>query len=333
MRIIYMMLICLVSGMVHADGARVPMRYISKGHATIAIIGAGNVGATIAYALMLKNIGAEIIMVDIDQDRCYGEVLDLSDAIPFCYTAKVRQGQLVDAAQADIIIITAGARRKPGQSRLDLIKINKHIVSSIVTGMCPINPHAVIIVVSNPVDLMTYIAQEHADLPKTQVFGSGTWLDTQRLCGIIAHKIGLSEKSIQAYIIGEHGDSQCAAWSSARIAGIPIIMFDQLSLEELEAIAEETKGRGAEIIKNKDATYYGIGACVANICESIVFNQKRIIPVSSYMPDLNVCFSMPVVVGERGVEQVLPLPLSDAEHAQVIQSAEIMRRMLAECEG
>jgi len=197
-------------------------RYISKGHATIAIVGVGAVGATIAYALLLKNMGAEIILVDRNEKRCYGEVLDLSDAVPFSYLSKIHQGTLKEAGQADIIIMTAGVKRQPNQSRLELIKTNAKIVSSLVQNMLPINQRAIIIVVSNPVDIMSCVAQKYSGLPTKQIVGSGTLLDTQRLCGEVAQKLGISEQSVQAYIVGEHGDSQCAAWSCARVAGIPI---------------------------------------------------------------------------------------------------------------
>jgi L-lactate dehydrogenase len=312
------------------ENKQIATRYISHGHATVAIVGVGVVGATIAYALMLQNISAEIILVDRNEKRCHGEVLDLSDAIPFSYTACVRQGTFRDAAQADIIIITAGARRQPGQSRIDLIKTNHHIVTTMVQNMVPINPHAIIIVVSNPVDIMTVVVQRVAGLPRSQVFGSGTLLDTQRLCGLVAQKLGVSEQSVNAYIIGEHGDSQCAAWSCARVAGIPLQNFESMSPVALQMLAEAARDKGHEIITTKEATFYGIGACVANICETIIYNQKRIIPVSCYQESLDACLSMPAIVGELGIEQVLSLPLDAQEAAQLARSAQLLKDILVQ---
>lgn len=304
------------------------VRYISKGHAIIAIVGTGSVGATIAYALLLKNMGAEIILVDRTEKRCYGEVLDLSDAIPFSYLSKIRQGTLKEAGQADIIIMTAGARRQPDQSRLELIKMNAKIVSSFVQGMLPLNQRAIMIVVSNPVDVMTYVAQKVSGLAPKQVLGSGTLLDTQRLCGEVAQKLGISEQSVQAYIVGEHGDSQCAAWSSARVASIPITCFKSMTADELARIAASARDKGAEIIALKGATCYGIGACVASICESIIFNQKRIMPISCFQPEFGLYVSTPAVVGENGVEQILMLPLNESEQKQFMKSVTMLQEIV-----
>jgi len=303
-------------------------KYISAGHARIAIVGTGLVGSTVAFALMLKNIAAELIFVDVNDSLCKGQVLDLSDAISFCSTSQVCKGTLADAARADIIILTAGVREKPGQTRLDSIKTNLLILKSIMQGLGFINPHAIILVISNPVDVMTYFVQELSDLPKNQVFGSGTFLDTQRLCEELSKKVGVSQQSIQAYILGEHGDSQFPAWSSARIAGIPISSFTGMTHDSLDAIAYKAKVKGYEILKLKGATYYGIGVCAADICENIVFNQQRIMPVSSYINELGVCLSMPVVVGENGIENVLPIPLDESEKKRLQKSAQTLRDVI-----
>jgi len=303
-------------------------KYISAGHAKIAVVGTGFVGATVAYALMLKNVAAELILVDINEQLCEGQVLDLSDAISFCYASHVRKGTLEEASHADIIIITAGIPGKPEQTRLDLIKTNHEILISIMHGLGSINPRAVILVISNPVDVMTYLAQELSDLPKNQIFGSGTLLDSQRLCGTLSARIGVSQQSIQAYILGEHGDSQFPAWSSARIAGIPITSFAQMTQNNLDNIAQTARTKAYEIIKNKGATYYGIGVCAADICENIVFNQQRIMPVSSYIDELGVCLSMPTIVGENGIEHVLPIPLDEKEKQLLQHSAKTLRDVI-----
>ena len=203
-------------------------------HAKIAIIGAGAVGSATAYAIMWKNIAAEIILVDLDKKRCRGEILDLSDAIPFSCTSCLSQGTPADAGQADIIIIAAGARRKPGQTREELLDINWKVVSSVIESMKPINKQAILIMVTNPVDIMAYCAQQCSGLPKEQVFGSGTLLDTQRLRGIISKRIGVAEQSIQAFVLGAHGQVQFAAWSCASIAGIPIHNYPNITPAILE---------------------------------------------------------------------------------------------------
>jgi len=311
-------------------GVQCHTKYISTGHAKIAVIGTGFVGATAAYALMLKNITAELILVDIDEKRCEGEVLDLSDALSFCSAYHVCKGTLKDAARADIIIITAGVREKPGQTRLDSLKTNRTIMSSIMDGMNPINPHAVILVVSNPVDIMTYLAQQLSDLPKNQVFGSGTHLDTQRLCGALAEKTGVAQQSIQAYILGEHGDSQFPAWSSARIAGRPIALVPGIDANQFYEIADQTRKKGFDILKLKNATYYGIGACVADICENIIFNQKRIMLISWCLNESGVCLSLPAIVGENGIETILQIPLNEDEQERLKKSEYALQTIISQ---
>jgi len=300
-------------------------------HSTIAVIGAGNVGSTTAYALLLSNVTGEVILVDIDEERCKGEVLDLSDALPFCEASKVRTGTTKDAAQADIIVITAGTPQVPGQARTELVEKNAQIVSTIINQMKPINPHAIMIIVSNPVDVMTLCAQKFSGLPKDQVFGSGTLLDTQRLRGSVAKLIGFAEQSIHAYIIGEHGDTQLPVWSSAYAGGMPLTRFPQLTSEKLDEIAKWTRKKAYEIIECKHATFYGIATCVAAICETIIFDQKRILPLSTYVEAYDVAFSMPVVLGEHGIEQQLSIPLSSNEKEKLEKSAEHLREIRALC--
>ncbi len=306
-------------------------RYINSGHARIAVIGVGAVGATTAFCIMMRNITSELILVDVSQERTMGQVYDLSDAIPACSTSRVTVGTFKDASLADIIIITAGAGRKPGQSRLELININQKIIADIINQMVPINPKAVIIMISNPVDIMTLCAQKLANLPLNQVFGSGTYLDTQRLRGLISEKLGISQHSIDAYILGEHGDSQFAVWSSAQIAGTPLKDFCGMCPEELDRLAYAAKQKGLDIITLKTATCYGIASCVADLCESILFNQKRVFPISCFHEELGVCLSMPAVIGENGIEQVLSVPLDEKEKAKLENSAKQLRDVLAEC--
>jgi len=297
-------------------------------HSKIAIIGAGIVGSTTAYALILKKIAAEIMLIDINEMRCHGEILDLSDAMFFNGTSQVRAGNPTDAAQADIIIIAAGKAQNPGESRLDLLKTNKSIISDIFASIKPINPQTIIIMVTNPLDPLTMLAQTLSGLPRNQVFGTGTFLDTLRLRGFIAQKIGVAPSSINAYVIGEHGDAQCVAWSSAEIAGTPITQFPSIEKKDLDLMAQQVKDKAYEIIQCKGSTSFGIAACVAAMCEAIVFDQKIVLPLSTYIPEYDICLSMPAVLGENGIEKILPIPLSDDEQKKLSDSAQQLRDLL-----
>ncbi len=297
-------------------------------HSKIAIIGAGSVGSTTAYALLLKNIIAEIIIVDVNEVRCRGEILDLADALSDNGTSKIKTGNAKDAAQADIIIIAAGKPQNPGQSRIELLQENKKVFASIFAEITPINPTTIIIVVTNPLDLMTHYAQSLSGLPHAQVFGSGTYLDTLRLRGIVGQKIGAAISSIHAYILGEHGDGQFAAWSSARVAGIPLTSFPGIQQKDLILMEEEVKNKAYEIIECKGSTYFGIAACVATICESIIFDQKEIMPLSTYIKEYDMYLSLPVVLGEKGIEKILPIPLNDVEQKKLDDSTEKLNSLL-----
>lgn len=293
----------------------------------IAVIGAGSVGSTTAYALLLKNIAAHVMLVDIDEVRCRGEILDLSDAISFSESSQAYSATLQQAALADIVIIAAGKKQDPGQPRTQLAQTNSKIVTDIITKMHPIQKNAIIILVTNPVDITTLCAQKVAHLPQSQVFGSGTLLDTQRLRGLLAKKLHVAEQSIDAYVLGEHGDSQFVAWSSAHVAGTPILEFGNLTEKSLKKIAQETKNRAQEIIACKGATYYGIAACVANMCESILFDQKTVMPLSIFNKEFNVCLSLPVVLGAKGIKQTVPMQLNEQEAKALQNSAQTLQKI------
>ncbi len=294
----------------------------------ISIIGAGSVGSTIAYALLLKNISAKITLLDIDEVRCRGEILDLSDTLPFCGPSTISAGTNKDAQESDIIIIAAGQRQKPNQERIKLYESNKKVIKSIVDSLGTLRKETLIIMVTNPLDLLTLYAQQIIDLPRTQIFGTGTFLDTQRLRDILSKKLDIGSSSIHAYILGEHGDTQFAAWSCAYVAGIPLTSFKQLTQKVLDNSATEAKNRAYEIISCKGATYWGIATCVAAICRTILFDQKRVTPLSVYIEKFNVCLSMPVVLGSKGIEEILSIPLSDKEKKQLIQSAESLKKLI-----
>ncbi len=297
-------------------------------HVKIAVIGAGAVGTTTAYAIMWKNIAAEVILVDLDQKRCLGEILDLSDAIPFSCTSCLSQGTFQQASQADIIIIAAGARQKAGQPREELLTTNWKVISSIIQSMQPINKNAIIVMVTNPVDILAYCAQQSSGLPKNQVFGSGTLLDTQRLRGIISKHVGVAQQSIEAFVLGSHGQIQFAAWSCASIASIPIAQYPNMTQHILDNMIKETTDRVFEIIECKGSTFFGIAACVADICECIIFNQKRALPVSSYIQEFGVSLSLPVILGEQGIEKIVPIPLNTHEQEQLQKAADHLKQII-----
>lgn len=297
-------------------------------HSKIAIIGTGLVGSTTAYALILKSIIAEIILIDINENRCQGEFLDLSDSLFFGQTSLIRIGKAQDASNADIIIIAAGMPQNKNQSRTDLYDINLTIIKSILKTIQPIHHNAILIVVTNPLDALTFYIQQNVSLPQKQIFGTGTFLDTQRLRGILAKKYAIAEQSVHAYILGEHGDSQFAVWSSAQIAGTPITQLTDTKISELEEMTKEIRNKAYEIISCKGSTYYGIASCVAIICKAIIFNQKIVMPLSTYIKEFNTCLSVPVVVGENGIEKIMIPSLNKHEQQQLEYSAKQIKKLI-----
>jgi L-lactate dehydrogenase len=294
-------------------------------HTKIAIIGAGAVGSTTAYALMLRNIAAEILLIDINDLRCKGEVLDLSDTLAFSASSDIHIGNCEQARNADIIIFCAGLPQKPNQPRTELLATNKKIVESVLSQLHPIRQDAILIMVTNPVDVLTLYAQTLSPLPRHQIFGTGTLLDSIRLRGTLSKRLGVAEESIDAYVLGEHGDSQFVAWSSARIAGAPLISWPSMTEQDRQAIEKETRQKVYEIIACKGATYYGIAACITVLCESIIFDQKRVLPLSTYHKEFDVCFGLPVVLGEKGIERTIPLQLTKEEQYALEHSAKTLK--------
>jgi len=292
----------------------------------IAIIGAGNVGSTIAYACMLEDVAAKIILVDINEDFCKGQVIDLQDALVFSNSSSIEQDTFKQASQADIIIICAGAKQKPNEKRTKLIDTNKKIIDSIFKELGSIKKDTIIIMVTNPLDVLTLYAQKISNHPRQLIFGSGTYLDTQRLRGYISEKIAISPQSIHAYIIGEHGDSEFPTWSCAHIAGNSLSHFKKLTPAVLEEIAQKTRNKAYEVIKCKGATYFGIGACVAAICKTIFFDEKTILPLSFFHEEYGICFSLPVILGAHGIERVFKLPLDTTEKQLLLLSVEKIKK-------
>nr|BAD38910.1 lactate dehydrogenase A [Rhizopus arrhizus] len=292
-------------------------------HSKVAIVGAGAVGASTAYALMFKNICTEIIIVDVNPDIVQAQVLDLADAASISHTP-IRAGSAEEAGQSDIVVITAGAKQREGEPRTKLIERNFRVLQSIIGGMQPIRPDAVILVVANPVDILTHIAKTLSGLPPNQVIGSGTYLDTTRLRVHLGDVFDVNPQSVHAFVLGEHGDSQMIAWEAASIGGQPLTSFPEFAKLDKTAISKAISGKAMEIIRLKGATFYGIGACAADLVHTIMLNRKSVHPVSVYVEKYGATFSMPAKLGWRGVEQIYEVPLTEEEEALLVKSVEAL---------
>ncbi|KAF0454272.1 lactate dehydrogenase B [Gigaspora margarita] len=294
----------------------------------VAIIGAGSVGASIAFALLLQKISSEILLVDIVPEAIEGQVLDLSDA-NFISSTRVRGGTFQEAGQCDIVVITAGAKQKSGETRVELIERNYKILDNVIRSMKPFNPNIILLLVANPVDVLTRIAQKLSGLPEKQVFGSGTFLDSARLRLKLSSELGISENAVHGYVLGEHGDSQIIAWSSAHVGGKPLLDFPEIQKLDKEAVAKEIANKAYKIIELKGATYFGIAGCVSMLVQCIVLNQRHIRPLSVYIKEYNCVFSMPVVLGSNGVERVVDVSLSEEEKNNLKRSASALKSICA----
>lgn len=303
----------------------------------IAIIGCGFVGSTCAFALMQSGMFSEMVLIDADQARAEGEAMDISHGTPFAKPLKIYAGDYDDIRDAAIIVVTAGANQKPDETRLDLVHKNVKIFQSIIPQIRERNCGGILLVVSNPVDILTYVAQRLSGFTENRVIGSGTVLDTARLKRAVSERLTVDSRSVHAFIIGEHGDSEIAAWSGANVSGIPLNDFCELRghykhEENTSRIAEEVKNSAYEIIEKKQATYYGIAMSVRRICEVILRDEKSILPISSMMYGeygiSDVALSMPAIVGKNGVEIKVPIPLSEAEIEHLQRSASMLRDVL-----
>jgi len=298
----------------------------------IAIIGAGAVGATTAYAAAIRNVAAEIVLIDVNEKKEEGEVMDIRDGICLMETGCIKQGNFKDAADADIIIITAGLPQKPGETRLDLVNKNKDILKSIFKGIGKIKNSAIVIMVANPVDVLTYLAQKISGLPKNQVFGSGTTLDTARLKAEIGKRLKVSPQSIHGYVLGEHGDTEFVAWSTVTVGGMPLTKMKKLNAKDYKDIEEKVRKEAYEIISRKGATFFGIALVLADLVEAILYNQHKILPVSPFISNWNgvsdVCLGAPTIIGRNGVEGVWQVELSSDEKKKLKKSSDTLKTYL-----
>ena len=305
----------------------------------VAMIGCGFVGSASAFALMQSGFFSEMVLLDADQNKAEGEALDISHGLPFAKPMQIYAGGYDDITDAAIIIVSAGASQKPGETRLDLVKKNVGIFSMIMPEIAKREVKGILLIVANPVDILTFVAQKQSGLPESRVFGSGTVLDTARLKYLLGEHLRVDSRSVHAYIIGEHGDSEMAAWSCANVSGLPLDSFCEMRGhhnhdEAMHQIADQVKNSAYEIIEKKHATYYGIAMSVKRICEAIIRDEKSILPVSSMLHGEygieGVTLSMPAVVGKNGIEKLVPIRLSEEEQGQLKVSADTLKAVLKE---
>lgn len=301
----------------------------------VAIIGLGRVGVTAAYALLLKGLATELVLFSRELAKAEGEKADLEHGAPFYpHTTITATDKYEDLSGTDLVIFTAGCAQKPGQTRLDLTKGNCDIVEKIIPKVVKEAPQTLILMVANPLDIMTLHATEIAKLPAGRVFGSGTLLDTARFRLHLSKAINISAKSIHTYILGEHGDSSFAAVSTASIGGKPLLSFPEMSPDHIKWAVEETRKDAYKIISGKGATYYGIATAITHIVDTIMHDSKKIIPLSSVLNGQfglnNIALSLPCILGRNGIERVIDLPLSIEETAALHASAASLRSHLDE---
>ena len=303
------------------------------------MVGCGFVGSASVFALMQSGLFSEIAMIDADMDKAEGEAMDISHGIPFAKHMRVYAGDYDDVRDAGIVIVTAGANQKPDETRLDLVHKNVAIFKSIIPEIASRDFKGILLVVANPVDILTAVAQKLSGLPENRVIGSGTVLDTGRLKTRLSEHLGVDSRSIHAFIIGEHGDSEIAAFSAANVSGIRLNNFSEMkghfNHDESETfLAEDVKNAAYEIIQRKRATYFGVAMAVKRICECIVRDEKSILPVSTMMHGEQgiegVVLSMPCVVGGDGIETQVPIKLDEDEAKRLRESADILKGIMAE---
>lgn len=298
----------------------------------VMIVGTGNVGASIAFALLNQRTSVnELILTDINQDDAEGEVLDLSDALAVSPSwLKIRSGDYSAAQDCDICILTAGANQKPGETRTDLLQKNARITQDIVSSVVESGFHGIFIVVANPMDVLSYLTWRVSDFPSERIIGSGTILDTARLRFSLAHELEVHPKSIHAYQIGEHGDSEFAVWSSANVGGEKISSL--LSENKRHKIEDYVKNKAYQIIQKKGATHYGIGACTVQIINCILNDERRILPVSTYDDCTDTFYGYPTIVGREGIIRRLDLQLPETEGIKLQKSINVIKSNLKQIE-
>ncbi len=314
------------------------MNQPAKTSTRIAIVGTGNVGATFAYSLLLSGVASEIVLIDVNRKKAEGEMMDLAHAMPFTLPAEITVGDYSDCAGAAVTVITAGVNQKPGETRLDLLKRNADIFGQIVPEVARHNPEGILLIATNPVDVLTYVSFRVSGLPRNRVIGSGTILDTARFRYLLGEHFAVEPRNVHAYIVGEHGDSEVPVWSRADIAGMGLDEFGKargvaFGEEDRERIFTQTRDAAYRIIERKGATYYAVATGLMRIVEAILRDQNSVLSVSSLMDRdcyhcQDVCLSLPSIINRNGVDRVLHPSLSEEEERLLHRSADILREMI-----
>lgn len=301
------------------------------------MVGCGFVGSASVFALMQSGLFSEIVLIDADKDKAEGEAMDISHGVPFARPMKIYAGDYDDAADATIIIVSAGAGQKPGETRLDLVHKNVAIFKSIIPEIAKRGFDGILLIVANPVDILTQVALKLSGLPEERVIGSGTVLDSARLKYQLGEHLAVDSRSVHAFIVGEHGDSEVVAWSSANVSGVELSKMCEMRghyqhKENTQEIAAKVKNSAYDIINKKHATYYGIAMSVRRICEVIMRDEKSILPVSHMMHGAygieGVALSMPAIVGAGGLEADIPIELSGEEALKLKESADALKEIV-----
>ncbi len=306
----------------------------------ITIIGSGSVGSTIAYTMTVSGLASEIVMIDINRSKANGEALDIAQGVPFGVPCSVYAGTYEDAKGSDIVIITSGVPRKAGQSRLELAQVNIDVTKRIIPEITRYAPEAVYVIVSNPVDILTYVFNKCSDIPENRIIGSGTILDTARVRARLSEHYAISQKNVHAYVLGEHGDSSFIPWSLANISNIPIAecaksfnlggnAVPELNYAEVEEYVRKSGGR---VIEQKGATFYAVSASVCHLCKCLLGRMDSTMTVSTMMHGEygidDVCLSILCTAGSKGIQGKVMLPLNDAEIKLLQQSAEQLKEII-----
>lgn len=305
----------------------------------ITVIGSGSVGSTIAYTLTVMGIASEIVMIDINHEKSLGEALDIRQGVPFCNPTSIYAGTYADAENSDIVIITSGVARKPGQSRLDLAQTNVNILKSVANDVVKHAPNATYIIVSNPVDVLTYVFCKTTGIPEERVIGSGTILDTARLRARVAEYYSVNQKNVHAYVLGEHGDSSFVPWSIANISNVPIEDYGNAILNSVEypqfdrnEVENYVRKSGARVIQRKGATFYAVSMSVCHICKCLLSGIDTTLTVSTMLHGEygidDVCLSLLNVVGNNGAHSKVLLPLNDEEVKALHNSAKCLKDII-----
>ena len=303
-----------------------------------AIIGCGLVGSSIAFRFLQQGLFSQLVLLDVDRDKAEGEAMDLSDGLPYGTAMEITAGDYDDIADCALVVITAGVNQKPGETRLDLIGKNTAILRSILSEITARDFGGILLVESNPVDVLTYAAWQMSGYPKERVIGSGTVLDTARLKQLLGEELGVDSRNIHAFIIGEHGDSELAVWSEANVSGLDLEDFCRIrgmamNPAVMEQMYRQVRDSAYEIIRRKGATYYGIAMAVGRIAECIVKDERSVLPISVVLEGQyglgGLALSIPSIVGREGLREILEIPLSGAESGALRQSARQMQEAIA----